>query len=63
MYTLDFKKEQCKKANLSNLMTRKKDKEDKVETDFLPHWEAVSWSYPSKGLFFMFQTIKQFSKC
>lgn len=40
-----------------------KKEEDKVETDFLPHWEAVSWSYPSKGLFFMFQTIKQFSKC
>lgn len=44
-------------------MTRKKDKEDEVEADFLPHWEAVSWSYPSKGLFFIFQMIKQFSKC
>lgn len=28
------------------------DREDKVETVFLPCWEAMSWNYPSKGLFF-----------
>lgn len=61
MYTFDYKEEQCRKANLSNLMTREKGRErTKWKLLFFLTGKQCLEIILLKDSFFMFQMIKYF---